>query len=969
MQTVLSFLAAFLVLTASAFADETSDAVKGALEKPQTSVGLGDLHPVITLTELAAAFEEREKHFEAESLPKRGSALQEKTLELEQPNSIERAVNWLFSWRDRSPSQVLAMLVPSVLIVWGLLSIAFARTFAHLPALRIPLDLDVYVRKHRSRLVSIHINQLRRYAEDQLKEVQLVPLPILINHTVTLTADKWIEEFLGQIKSPGHYRAAMVGRGGTGKTVLINKLVLSLIRDRYVPLLLRGNDYEGESSFDALITRIMDRELVPVSARLWRRLPNLVYVIDQCSEVRSEYQHGFWRLIQSQFSPGGAEIKMMVAGRLIGDPSTDMGRDLQWEETIKPDELQDEDIKSLGRAYLDTTRTPREIPDFPEEIRGITNRPTALVVSLYVKARQKSSRSIESQWELFEKILADDVKKAAIPPNEKIVKTILGKLVEKNFLLKGDRGLPGREPTLISQVGDVFDDLRVKRDYEHRAVPAPDNFVARLLASGLVYPTRTRHLFFHDSFEDWLAMDYYETSVAIGEEFKDRKTEGQFLGTLGDVFSDWSEYDKAVECYEKSLEIKIELNDRKGEGATLSNLGDIFYGFGEYDNARDYYEEALATYRELKDPWCEARTLNRLGGVFNNRDHYENAAKYHEKALVIYQDLKDQRGEARTLHHLGGVFNNRDQYENAAKYHERALAIFREIKDRKWEGTTLQDLGDVLRKWGEYDKAVESYEEALRVYRELKDFWGEADTLHDLGDVFWKLRQYDKAVQSCQMSVALRMYLKDRSGEARTLHFLGDIFWDWGQGDKARDNYEEALVIFREIEDRKWQGIALNDLGDIFSEWDQYDKARHNYEEALVIFREIEDREWQGIALNDLGAVFRKWGEYDKAVEYHAEALVIFREIENRWYVARTLNNLGAVFRNRDQYDNARDYYEEALAIFREIENRKWQGITLNDLGAVFRKCGQYDKAVDCHEEALATYREIEDRWVTWREP
>ena len=74
------------------------------------------------------------------------------------------------------------------------------------------------------------------------------------------------------------------------------------------------------------------------------------------------------------------------------------------------------------------------------------------------------------------------------------------------------------------------------------------------------------------------------------------------LNNLGVVFSGWGQYDKAVDYYEKSLAISRELKDRMGEGFTLNNLGNDLLPEARIEGPWQIFSKALNIYQEIGLP-------------------------------------------------------------------------------------------------------------------------------------------------------------------------------------------------------------------------------------------------------------------------------------------------------------------------------------------------------------------------------
>lgn len=418
------------------------------------------------------------------------------------PTWVDKATRWYGALWDKSFGQTLAGHLFLVALLWAVWSVGFASAFfAQVPGLRLPLELDIYLRGAKSKFVKLYLRQLETDIRERRQKGgvrSVVSLPIK-RQGRRATTEEWLQDILKTAALGGHYRAALIGVGGTGKTFLLEEAMLQLIRHGSIPLFFRAVDYKSEASLDDWIRKALTASAVPIRPGLLRRIPSLVYVIDQATEVKLDAQEAFWQLIQSQFNPGIPATKLIVSGRSL------TVQELAWDDHIEIAELQDIDIINLGAAYLDPSAQSEEIQSLPNTIRSIMSRPTAFIVSHYAKARTSSARPITNQRELYLEILDRHVTHSVLAIRPDVVKLVLERLVFKHYGATGNRGIPLNRHALSEDISGIFMELKLTELYGKDSVPEPAIFVDQFLVSGLVYPTQSCYLFFHDSFEDWLA--------------------------------------------------------------------------------------------------------------------------------------------------------------------------------------------------------------------------------------------------------------------------------------------------------------------------------------------------------------------------------------------------------------------------------------------------------------------------------
>jgi tetratricopeptide (TPR) repeat protein len=250
---------------------------------------------------------------------------------------------------------------------------------------------------------------------------------------------------------------------------------------------------------------------------------------------------------------------------------------------------------------------------------------------------------------------------------------------------------------------------------------------------------------------------------------------------------------------EAAVESSRQIGDRKSEGDWLSSLGNAYHDLGQLERAIGYYQQALMITREVGDRRAEGADLSNLGLTYRDLGQLERAIEYLQQALVISREIGDLRWEDADLGSLGNAYYELGQVERAVDYHQRALAISRVIGDRRNEGSHLGNLGNAYRDLGQVERAIESYERALAIARGIGDLRGEGNRLGNLGNAYSDLGHLERAVGYYQQALSIAREIGDRSAEGNHLANLGNVYRDLGQVEQARDYLEQALRIFEEI--------------------------------------------------------------------------------------------------------------------------------------------------------------------------
>ncbi len=168
---------------------------------------------------------------------------------------------------------------------------------------------------------------------------------------------------------------------------------------------------------------------------------------------------------------------------------------------------------------------------------------------------------------------------------------------------------------------------------------------------------------------------------------------GQAHYTLGVIYADKGEIEKAEEQYRKAVEYNPGLSE------AYVNLGSIYGDRGDHQMALDYYGTAL------KQGADSAFVLYNMGIEYHNQGLWDQAEESYRQSLF----LRDDNPKAHYL--LGEVLLRKnmldraiEQYESAASYDpQHAMAFYR--------------LGTVYLQMGKKEEAIASLESFVRLWR------------------------------------------------------------------------------------------------------------------------------------------------------------------------------------------------------------------------------------------------------------
>lgn len=115
---------------------------------------------------------------------------------------------------------------------------------------------------------------------------------------------------------------------------------------------------------------------------------------------------------------------------------------------------------------------------------------------------------------------------------------------------------------------------------------------------------------------------------------------------------------KAILYFNMSLKIQQEIKDREGEAYSLSNLGTIYDSKGEIDKALEYYFAAVKIRENIGAKKSLAQSYNNIAVLYNSQNDIENALKYHLQSLKIRKLINEPKGIALAYNNIGTTYTN-----------------------------------------------------------------------------------------------------------------------------------------------------------------------------------------------------------------------------------------------------------------------------------------------------------------------
>jgi serine/threonine-protein kinase len=326
-------------------------------------------------------------------------------------------------------------------------------------------------------------------------------------------------------------------------------------------------------------------------------------------------------------------------------------------------------------------------------------------------------------------------------------------------------------------------------------------------------------------------------------------TRARMLKTVGEVYDNLGEFERAADLLAQSVEI-LRRNDPQGPElpATLNELAKARFNLGQIEEAKILSKEAFDTAGNTfsSDHEQTALALNNLGWLAYEESRLDEAERYHREALEMRMRLHGDEHEAvaESLFNLGTVALELKRIEEAVDLYQRGYEMRRNVLGED-HPLTISSAGNVL-------AALEAQHEFARGLEVIDEVMPTA--IRVLGT-----EHPDIA------------YLEVMRG--RQLRFLE-------QFDEAESAFTEALRIERLTRgpDHPYAGYALIQIGVIRAETGRLQGAEEAYWEALGIYRHAYPEGDRNVAniIGKLAKLALEQGRGEEALRLARESRTLF---------------------------------------------------------------------------------------------
>lgn len=259
-------------------------------------------------------------------------------------------------------------------------------------------------------------------------------------------------------------------------------------------------------------------------------------------------------------------------------------------------------------------------------------------------------------------------------------------------------------------------------------------------------------------------LTYSQKALSVSNKTKNQLIIGQSYQNIGTATIILGEYSKALEnlisaknvfenaIYHSHSTSKKEL--KNGLARAYGSMGVVFSEQSNYSKALIYYLKAIKIYREISNWENNARLYNNVGIVYLSQGKQSDALNYFFKCLKIQEEIKDPTIGI-TITNIGNIYNEQGKFERAIFHYKKALRLFKKYPNSRGLGELYNNIGLYYKRTNNEPKAIENYLKAIQVFNSINDKFGISDTYYYLGEIYFEKHDYQKAIDFMQKSLKL----------------------------------------------------------------------------------------------------------------------------------------------------------------------------------------------------------------------
>lgn len=280
-------------------------------------------------------------------------------------------------------------------------------------------------------------------------------------------------------------------------------------------------------------------------------------------------------------------------------------------------------------------------------------------------------------------------------------------------------------------------------------------------------------------------------------------------GSIGIVFSEQSNYAKALQYHLKAVRIYESLGDLDRCARIYNNIGIVYKSQGDNFKALEYFIKCLKTQEKTGDKTAGITTTN-IGNIYLDQKNYPKVEEYYAKAKQLFDKYPDNRGLGELYNNLGLYYRKTGNSTKALQQFNLALASFNAISDKFGASDTYAFIGEIHFDNKDYPAALANTEKSLTLARELGIMERIQDSEQKLSDIYNAMGQSAEALKHYKLYSIARDSVSNYENIRNSVRAEMNFEFDKKQALQKKELEKREVVYSEQAKRHKLQIIFIS---------------------------------------------------------------------------------------------------------------------------------------------------------------
>jgi len=287
-------------------------------------------------------------------------------------------------------------------------------------------------------------------------------------------------------------------------------------------------------------------------------------------------------------------------------------------------------------------------------------------------------------------------------------------------------------------------------------------------------------------------------------KIKDKDNESLILMSMGNLYGDMGQWDKAIGYFKKSLLISKEIDNLRREARIINNIGLINLFKGDTSTGYVNLKESLTLCETIKAEDIYIMALNNMGIYYDIVGEWRKALDIYKKSLSISKKNNNIIEMSNTMGNIGFAYSSLNESEQAIYYFKESIKISERIGDIYNKGINYIHLGEEYLRKDKFKEVKYYISYAEKIFKELEDKLGLADIYRLKAKMFKKIKNWNDSEIFFIKAIKTYSQFGDKINEGEGYYEWGDMLFIKKNKDLAKKKLLKSKKILESIGARKY---------------------------------------------------------------------------------------------------------------------------------------------------------------------